>query len=99
MVITEDYPIAVDYDWICWKDKTTGKLYYPGDKIVVDGKITLVAVWEKKTDNYPSFIRVAIAGVEAMVKVIDSFLGVFNLINSTEDYVPEEETTTDPLLA
>lgn len=98
MVITEDYPIAVDHVWICWKEKETGKLYYPGDTIYVDGKITLIAVWEEKTDNYPGFIRSAIAGVQAFIKLIDKFLGVFDLINSTKDYVPEE-TTTEAVVA
>ena len=96
MVITEDYPIAVDHDWICWKDQKTGKLYYPGDTIIVDGKITLVAVWEEKTDNHPAFIRMAKAGLQAFIKLIDKFLGVFNLVNSTKDYIPPEETTTQP---
>ncbi len=92
MVITSDYPIAVDHNWVCWKDKETGKLYYPGDEIYVDGKITLVAVWEEKTDNYPGFIRSAIAGVQAFVKLIEKFLGVFELIDSTKDFVNEETT-------
>ena len=93
MVITNDYPIAVDHNWVCWKDQETGKLYYPGDEIYVDGKITLVAVWEEKTDNYPSFIRSAIAGVQAFVKLIEKFLGVFDLINSTQDVTGEEVTS------
>ncbi len=92
MVITNDYPIAVDHNWVCWKNQKTGELYYPGDEIYVDGKITLVAVWEEKTDNYPGFIRSAIAGVQAFVKLVEKFLGVFDLINSTKDFV-EEETT------
>lgn len=91
MVIKDDYPIAVDHNWVCWKDQKTGKLYYPGDTIHVDGKVTLVAVWEEKTDNYPSFIRMAIAGVQAFIKLIDKFTGVFDLINSTENTT---ETTT-----
>ena len=96
MVITNDYPIAVDHDWVCWKDQETGELYYPGDTIYVDGKITLVAVWEEKTDNYPKFIRSAIAGVQALIKLVERFLGVFNLINSTK---PTEESTTQPVVA
>jgi len=96
MVITNDYPIAVDHNWVCWKDQETGELYYPGDTIYVDGKITLVAVWEEKTDNYPKFIRSAIAGVQALIKLVERFLGVFNLINSTK---PTEESTTQPVVA
>ena len=94
MVITNDYPIAVDHNWICWKDQATGKYYYPGDTIHVDGKITLVAVWEEKTDNYPAFIRSAIAGVQALVKLIEKFMSVFNLINSTKTTEPSTEATT-----
>lgn len=93
MVVTNDFPIAVDHNWVCWKDQKTGKLYYPGDTIHVDGKITLIAVWEEKTDNYPGFVRSAIAGVQALIKLIEKFLGVFNLINSTK---PTEEPTTQP---
>ena len=99
MVITNDYPIAVDHDWVCWKDQETGKLYYPGDTIYVDGKITLLAVWEEKTDSYTSFIRLAIAGIQALVKLVEKFLGVFELVNSTKDYVPETETTTEAVVA
>ena len=93
MVITNDYPIAVDHNWVCWKEKETGKLYYPGDVIYVESKVTLVAVWEEKDDNYPGFIRSAIAGVQAFVKLIERFLGVFDLINSTKDFVNTETTT------
>lgn len=88
MVVTNDFPIAVDHNWVCWKDKETGRLYYPGDTITVDGKITLLAVWEEKTDNYPGFIRSAIAGIQALVKLIEKFLGTFELINSTKDIEP-----------
>ncbi|MBE6785796.1 MAG: hypothetical protein E7538_06140 [Ruminococcaceae bacterium] len=93
MVVTNDYPIAVDHNWVCWKDQATGELYYPGDTIHVDGKVTLIAVWEEKTDNYPGFIRSAIAGVQALIKLIEKFMGVFELVNST---APSEEATTEP---
>lgn len=93
MVITNDFPIAVDHNWVCWKDQKTGKLYYPGDTIHVEGKVVLVAVWEEKTDNYPPFIRSAIAGLQAFIKLIEKFMGVFNLINSTK---PTEPATTVP---
>lgn len=99
MVITNDYPIAVDHNWVCWKDQETGELYYPGDTIYVDGKITLIAVWEEKTDNYPGFIRSAIAGIQALVKLIEKFLGVFELVNSTKDYVPSTEPSTEAVAA
>lgn len=83
MVIPNDYPIAVDHDWICWRDQKTGELYYPGDTIHVEGKVVLIAVWEEKTDNYPSFIRYAIAGIQALIKLIEKFTGVFDSLNTT----------------
>ncbi len=89
MTITEDTPIALDHDWIAWKDPTTNKLYYPGDVIYVDGKITLEAVWVEKTDNYPGFIRNAIAGLKAFIRVIEKFMGVYELISSPAPVVPE----------
>ncbi len=91
--VTSDTPIAVDHNWVCWKNPETGDLYYPGDTIHVDGKITLVAVWEEKTDNYPRFIRSAIAGVQALLKLIEKFFGFFDAINSTD---PALTTTTEP---
>ncbi len=91
MVITNDYPIAVDHNWVCWKEQKTGKLYYPGDTIHVEGKVVLIAVWEEKTDNYPGFIRSAIAGVQALIKLIEKFMGVFNTINSTKPTEPSTE--------
>lgn len=99
MVVTNDTPVAVDHNWVCWKDKETGELYYPGDVIEVNGKVTLIAVWEEKTDNYPRFIRSAIAGVQALIRVVQKFLGVFELINSTETTASTDvpaETTTVP---
>ncbi len=90
VAITADTPIAVDHDWVCWKDQRTGELYYPGDTIYVDGKVTLVAVWEEKTDNYPGFIRSAIAGLQALLRIIEKFFGAFDAIASTK---PTESTT------
>lgn len=90
MEVTGDTPIALDHDWIAWKDPNTNKLYYPGDVIYVDGKITLEAVWVEKKDNYPSFIRSAVAGLKALIRVIEKFMGVYELIT----YIDENEVTT-----
>lgn len=91
--ITTDTPVAVDHDWVCWKDKSTGALYYPGDEIEVTGQVRLVAVWQEKTDNYPSFIRMAIAGLQAFIKLIDKFLNAFESINNTRPLDTTETTT------
>ncbi|MGN1418291.1 MAG: hypothetical protein ACI4W6_03075, partial [Acutalibacteraceae bacterium] len=56
VTVTSDTPIAVDHEFICWKDKS-GNLYYEGDKIYVDGEVTLYAVWEEKKDSAPHAIH------------------------------------------
>lgn len=93
IAVTSDTPVAVDHDFLCWRDKETGRYYYPGDIIYVEDKVILVAVWEEKTDNYPGFIRSAIAGLKALVKLIEKFFTFFDAINSTK---PVEPTTTAP---
>lgn len=93
VTVTSDTPVAVDHNWVCWKDKETGALYYPGDVIRVEGKVTLVAVWEEKTDNYPGFIRSAIAGLQALLKLVEKFFTFFDAINSTKPIEPTETTT------
>lgn len=89
MTVTEDTPVALDHDWVAWKDPKTGELYYPGDVIYVDGKVTLQAVWVEKSDNYPGFIRSAIAGLKAFIRVIEKFLGVYEAIQSPTPIEPE----------
>ena len=84
MVVTGDTPIAVDHDWIAWRDASTGQLYYPGDVIEVNGKVTLVAVWAEKTDNSPAFIRSAVAGLKAFIRLIEKFMGVYKLVVDIE---------------
>lgn len=90
VTVTSDTPIAVNHNWVCWEDKSTGTLYYPGDEILVDGKVTLVAVWEEKTDNQSGFLRSIIAGLQALVKLVEAFLNAFSSINETR---PAETTT------
>lgn len=76
VIVTKDTPIAVDHDFICWRD-LDGKLYYPGDKIFVDGDITLYAVWEEKKDNTPRVIRIIQAALLTMQRAVLKLLGVF----------------------
>ncbi len=94
--VTGDTPVAVDHNWVCWKNQETGELFYPGDEIYVDGKITLVAVWEEKTDNYPRFVRSAIAGFQALLKLIEKFFNFFDVINNATPSAPTEPATTAP---
>lgn len=88
--VTEDSPLAVDYQFVCWKEKGTGKLYYPGDPIEITGEVTLVAIWEEKTDNYPRMIRVIINSLEMVSRLINKFLGLYDIY---VEYMPDTETT------
>lgn len=77
--VTDDYPLAVDYQFVCWQLKETKKFYYAGDKIYVDGQITLVAVWEPKNDGRNRVIRVITTAFETFSRSIKSFLGFFEV--------------------
>lgn len=83
VTVTKDTPIAVDHDFICWKDKN-GKLYYEGDKIYVDGEVTLYAVWEEKKDNAPHALRVVRAALETLERMLLKLLGIFKDIQDFE---------------
>lgn len=86
--VTDDIPLAIDYQFVCWQDKDTGKLYYAGDKYYIDGQKTFYAVWEEKTDGYSRPIRVFLTAMETFKRSIMSFFGVFKV-----EY--EEEPTAD----
>lgn len=92
--VTTDTPIAVDHNFVCWMDKKTGDLYYPGDNIHVEDKVVLWAVWEEKTDNYPGFIRSAIAGLQALLRLFENAFNFFDIINKTETTTAVAESTT-----
>lgn len=82
--ISEDTPIAIDHDFICWADKK-GNKYYPGDIIKVEGKVTLYAVWAKKTDSDSHTLRVIKAGLSALIRIIQSMLGVYDDAKDFDD--------------
>lgn len=84
--VTKDQPIAIDHDFVCWKDKN-GKLYYAGDEFFVDGECTLYAVWEDKKDNYIRPIRVFRCAMLTMGKLFANALGIFKDIQDfREDF-------------
>lgn len=76
VTVTNDVPLAVDHDLVCWKDKN-GKLYYAGDKFYVDGECTLYAVWEDKTDNLIRPIRVFRCAMLTVGRLLSKALGIF----------------------
>lgn len=77
--ITSDIPLSVDYQFVAWQDRDTGKLYYAGDKYYVEGLKTFYAVWEEKTDNYTRPIRVFLTAMETFKRSIQSFFNVFKV--------------------
>lgn len=91
VTVTRDTPIAVDHEFVCWQDEE-GNLYYEGDKIYVDGEVTLYAVWTEKTDNLPRVIRVIQTAILTLQRLVQKILGVFQDI---QDFESEHFTTTD----
>lgn len=91
--VTNDTPIAISHDFVCWKDKN-GKLYYPGDDFYVDGECELYPVWEEKKDNDPYVLRVIKAALATFVRMFQKALGIFEIIDDfNKDYYA---TMTDP---
>lgn len=75
--VTKDFPLSIDYKFVCWQDKDSGKYYHAGDKIYVDGQKTLYAVWEAKTDNHNRVIRTILTALETFRKTLESFFGIY----------------------
>lgn len=94
VTVTKDKPIAIDHDFVCWKDKN-GKYYYAGDKFYVDGECELYAVWEDKKDNNIKPVRVFICAMLTMKRMFDKIFGVFKDYREfTEDRVEEMRRAT-----
>ncbi len=88
--ITEDTPLAIDDEFLCWKD-SKGKRYDAGDKIYVDGTITLYAVWIEKQDNDVRVARIIKTTVEALRRIVGKFLGFYRIVvEFNENYVPKD---------
>lgn len=77
--VTEDIPLAIDYEFVYWVDKDTGKTYRAGDKFYVNGQKTLYAVWVEKNDGRNRVVRVVLTAFETFKRSIQSFLGVFKV--------------------
>lgn len=82
--VTKDTPIAVDHTLIFWVDES-GNKYYPGDRIYVDGTVTLYAVWEEKTDKDTRIVRVIKTAIATLQRVVQKLLGVFDDAKEFED--------------
>lgn len=97
VTVTKDTPIAIDHDFVCWKDEN-GKLYYEGDKVFVNGEVNLYAVWVEKTDNDSKVVRVVKAAVLTFQRMILKILGIFKDIQDFESsyFATEEDESTAP---
>ena len=94
VTVTKDKPIAIDHDFVGWKDED-GKLYYAGDKFYVDGECELYAVWEEKKDNNIKPVRVFICAMLTMKRMFDKIFGVFKDYREfTEDRLEEMRRAT-----
>ena len=76
VTVSKDTPIAIDYDFVCWKDGA-GHEYQPGDKIYVNGTVTLTPVWQEKTDNDSHTLRTVKAAIESLTRIIQKIFGIF----------------------
>ena len=94
--VTNDTPLAISHDFVCWRDEN-GKLYYAGDEFYVDGECTLYAVWEEKTDNDPYVLRVIKCAIGVFVRMVQKALGIFEDVEefNEEYYATQTEVSTE----
>lgn len=78
--VTSDTPLSVDYEFVCWQHEETGKLYYAGDELYIDGQEVLIAVWTPKTDNHIRTTRVFLTAIETFRRTIGAFFGFYKVI-------------------
>lgn len=79
--VTNDTPLSVDYEFVCWQHKDTGDYYYAGDQLYIDGQVTLIAVWKEKDDNHLRPTRVLLTALETLRRTIGAFFGFYKVIN------------------
>lgn len=79
--VTNDTPLSVDYEFVCWKHEDTGKNYYAGDKLYIDGQEVLIAVWQPKTDGHIRPTRVLLTAIETLRRTIGAFFGIYKVID------------------
>ena len=93
--VTLDTPLSIDYQFVCWEEKESGKYYYPGDDIEVTGIVTLYAIWEEKTDNHPYLIRMLATMLDVIKHYIDKLIGAYDAFDEFEsEYVPTTAPAT-----
>lgn len=88
--VTDDIPLSVDYEFVCWEDEETGKLYYAGDKIYIDGQKTFLAVWKPKDDGRNRVIRTIVTAIETLRRTLQAFFGFYK-VEYVEDPIEKVE--------
>lgn len=86
--ITSDTPLSIDYEFVRWED-SKGNPYYAGDKIYVDGTVTLYAVWVEKNDNSVRVARIIKTTFEAFKRLIAKFFGILDIVVNFEPTLSE----------
>lgn len=79
--VTNDTPLSVDYEFVCWEHEETGKHYYAGEKLYIDGQEVLLAVWTPKTDNHIRTTRVFLTAIETFRRTLGAFFGFYKVID------------------
>lgn len=92
--VTDDIPLSVDYEFVCWEDEDTGKLYYAGDKIYIDGNKTFYAVWQEKTDGKNRVIRTIATAIETFRRTLQAFFGFYKTKFEADPNPPVEKGDT-----
>lgn len=92
--VTDDIPLAIDYEFVCWEDEDTGKYYYAGDKIYIDGNKTLYAVWQEKTDGKNRVVRTFATAIEAFRRTLQAFFGFYKTKFEEDPNPPVEKDVT-----
>lgn len=95
VTVTKDTPIAIDHDFVCWKDKD-GNLYYAGDSFYVDGECTLYAVWEEKKGEEIHAVRVFRCAMLTFVRMFSKALGIFK---DLQDFKADRTEAMDKAVA
>ena len=90
VTISADTPIAIDYDFVCWKDED-GNRWDPGDQIYVSHEVRLTPVFAPKTDNDSRTLRTIKAGFASLIRVLGKMFGFFKTL---EDFTAAEPVGT-----
>ncbi len=78
--VTNDTPIAIDYDFQYWHCMEDGKDYKPGEPIELNGVLTMYAVFTEKTDKHIHSTRVILCALETFVRMFEKAFGIMKII-------------------